>query len=546
MFKFLSSVKLAVPLMLVLGFCVAIGTIIESRYNAEYARMLIYQTSWFYALLGLLWVNIFCATLSRWPFKIHHTGFVITHIGLLTLLIGAFVTAKFGIDGQLIVSEGEENNKVLLPETIIQLQNVTTNQFKTFEIPRGPTKKELNLSISDFLTAKTYLPFSQTQDVYEKATEGDGALKFSIKSPFFNLTQWLHEKDNPEIQMGPATFKLKTSKVATQKEPVLLIFNATTSKLLAQKTLREMQQSSFKVNNVTVKLLRAYKSATVDKSKITEGKNASPNPALELLLEHDGKSIREISYAKFPDFSLNNTTSFNLRLHYIYPNHDQEIAPGNIVEFEMGPPIVVSLYKNKKLEEKKSVQVNEVYQTPWMGIQITVLEAFKKSLKKTLVTQAPLIERAPLPAPAILFNFKFSDTDESIWLTHNQTQDFKLGNEVYSLFYGAKSILLPFNIFLNKFEKIDYPGTQTPKSFQSTVNEKVVISMNEPLKKEGYTLYQASYILQEGMAPASVFSVNKDPGRPIKYLGSTILSIGIIVFTVMRSRLYKNWKKRKA
>jgi cytochrome c biogenesis protein ResB len=68
------------------------------------------------------------------------------------------------------------------------------------------------------------------------------------------------------------------------------------------------------------------------------------------------------------------------------------------------------------------------------------------------------------------------------------------------------------------------------------------ISMNEPLKIEGYTIYQASYSLPPNGPPISVFSVNKDPGRFWKYLGSIILAIGVIVYTLMKSRL--NRKER--
>jgi len=63
--------------------------------------------------------------------------------------------------------------------------------------------------------------------------------------------------------------------------------------------------------------------------------------------------------------------------------------------------------------------------------------------------------------------------------------------------------------------------------------------MNEPLKFGGYTFYQASYNQDErtGEPTATVLSVNYDPGRWIKYLGSLILSVGIIwLFVQTRKR----------
>ena len=64
-FKFVSSVKLAVPLMLTQALIVAVGTIFESRYNSEYAKLMIYNSGWFAGLMGLLWINIFCWDIKK-------------------------------------------------------------------------------------------------------------------------------------------------------------------------------------------------------------------------------------------------------------------------------------------------------------------------------------------------------------------------------------------------------------------------------------------------------------------------------------------------
>jgi len=98
-FGFFSSVRLAIPLMLAIAAVVAAGTVYESMYNTQMARLMVYRTWWFEGLMVLLWLNLFCAALSRYPFKEHHIGFVTTHIGLMTLLVGAQITALWGLDG---------------------------------------------------------------------------------------------------------------------------------------------------------------------------------------------------------------------------------------------------------------------------------------------------------------------------------------------------------------------------------------------------------------------------------------------------------------
>ena len=70
-------------------------------------------------------------------------------------------------------------------------------------------------------------------------------------------------------------------------------------------------------------------------------------------------------------------------------------------------------------------------------------------------------------------------------------------------------------------------------SYQSLVQtpdgQETLIAMNEPLKYQGLTFYQASFQDgPDGTPVASILSVNQDPGRWLKYLGSFVLSLGVV------------------
>ena len=73
---------------------------------------------------------------------------------------------------------------------------------------------------------------------------------------------------------------------------------------------------------------------------------------------------------------------------------------------------------------------------------------------------------------------------------------FTLGNLNFSLSYGSKQILTPFNIFLRDFQLDRYPGSSSPSSFAAevTVVDKDVdkdyrIYMNNVLDYRGCLLY---------------------------------------------------------
>jgi cytochrome c biogenesis protein ResB len=63
--------------------------------------------------------------------------------------------------------------------------------------------------------------------------------------------------------------------------------------------------------------------------------------------------------------------------------------------------------------------------------------------------------------------------------------------------------------------------------------------MNNPLKLNGFTFYQASFQEnKQGQATTSILSVNRDPGRWMKYLGSLFIVLGtVVMFYFKRYRL---------
>lgn len=109
-FSFCASLKLAVILIFSLAAVLAIATFVESAYGLRAVHFAIYGTWWFTLLGLLLAVNIFSAAAIRYPWKRHQTGFVITHIGLLTLLFGCLLSRVGGIDAQMPVFEDQMNH----------------------------------------------------------------------------------------------------------------------------------------------------------------------------------------------------------------------------------------------------------------------------------------------------------------------------------------------------------------------------------------------------------------------------------------------------
>src|SRR5437868_15045906 len=115
--KFLASLKLAVVIILVLASLIAVGTIVESKYDALAARKLVYDTIWMYLVMGALATSLISVMVDRWPWKPRHAPFVFAHIGIIILLLGSVLTMNFGIDGSLRVGVGQSNRYLMVQDT---------------------------------------------------------------------------------------------------------------------------------------------------------------------------------------------------------------------------------------------------------------------------------------------------------------------------------------------------------------------------------------------------------------------------------------------
>lgn len=121
----------------------------------------------------------------------------------------------------------------------------------------------------------------------------------------------------------------------------------------------------------------------------------------------------------------------------------------------------------------------------------------------------------------------------------------QLGGWFFQLAYGAKKIDLPFEILLQDFRLLKYPGSESPSSYESdltiidTLNNKrddYNLFMNHVVDYDGYRFFQSSYdwsndqAKQAGFEPdITILSVNHDFwGTWLSYIGYLLLAIGFI------------------
>ena len=104
-FRFIGSLTFGIILLAVLLFLLALGTFIESEYGSDVARFVLYGNHWFAFLTALLALNITLNILGHFLLW-RSAAFLTTHIGILFLLYGCYLTFQYGEEAQITLPEG--------------------------------------------------------------------------------------------------------------------------------------------------------------------------------------------------------------------------------------------------------------------------------------------------------------------------------------------------------------------------------------------------------------------------------------------------------
>ncbi|MFL6543368.1 MAG: DUF1353 domain-containing protein [Chthoniobacterales bacterium] len=595
LFQFFASLKLAVVLLAVLIVGAIAGTLYESTFDAKVARAYIYGASWFNVWLVLLATNLAVSALSRWPWRKHHVAFLVTHLGIITLLAGAMIGRLFGIEGTMTLFKGEPpNNKLLVDEHQLRVRDSDgiVKGYRAEFIHRPPTaQKPLDLGTlasGARLSVIEYAPAIDSKlNPRSLPSGGAPALHFTIATQMMGqkLESWLLADDQQHgtFNMGLANITLKRG-VAPSPNP-----SATAPTNTGEVDIEESifafanapdQQigKSVKGGSTGAKLQFSKEGLTVN----VAGKAATLDVAGSLGKDVPIEGTPFVAHLQnyWPDFRIqdgkptsitdqpnNPAVLVTLRGRAIpvepardahsgapeMPNGGGATANHLTLFIADDGSISYELASRKAGTSTGKLELNKPLPTGWADWQLTadrLLPHAEEWMDFIPVTQP--VGKSELPDGVRIRVQQGSQTFEQ-WVPAGWQITVPVSPQEVQVAYGWKQIPLPVGLELRDFEVQRNEGSDSPAGFKSTVrvstpegeNATGHCWMNHPFNFPGamwntwtgltFKMSQASWN-PENLSQSTI-QILRDPGWLLKWIGSLLIVSGVfMLFYVKKFR----------
>ena len=529
--KFIASAKFAVIIILVYATYMAVGTFFESYFGTDYAGRAVYKHWGFFLVQGLMFLSIFYALLHRLPYKKRLTGFYMVHIGMIILFCGSFVTYFAGIDGNITLKANEPSRIVNLTRDMLYITDHGSNKEITYLLPYSAGEKFIG-DVYKQIKLKRFFPFAKDKLTWEPPksssrrpsnTNGSKPLIHGSSYIIFNdnVTQEFTMSLHPEALDFPSQSQMGPLKINYLPATLYNCFKQNNASGYILWNSLKNECFTPEERNIEIKRAGSGKTFFVVESDgliYSFFPNSTPWP-----LEFDGQELKPSKNAAIRVFSKK-----------LFQESPQLFLFGKGIAFYEDDTWV-----SQELSKDKSIEL------PWMGFEVALtrhennlVPNLKPAYIKPIQVNNKIIEGE-------MRALEIEVQGKSYWVKSTKPIALMIGGTKYSFFLGNQSLKLPYELNLSRFKMDTDPGTNTPASYESFVNvfdktgvTKSHVYMNNPLKKDGFTLYQASYFKDDSGNYGSVLSVNFDPGRFWKYLGSLLITLGSALhFYIRRSKI---------
>lgn len=521
------SMKFAVVIITLFAITLGYGTFMESYHGAEFANRLVYKSWWFMLLQLMMFISIVVATIVRLPMKKRLYGFYTIHLGLITIFIGALVTYINGIDGSLELMPNTPSRKVIINEDFLKITLIEEQKSIKFNLPFSAYPTKMDGNYNEYIKVKEYIPSAKLETLWQKSNLPEGTIAHGSSYMIFNNNM----NQDFTMSLDPnSDFK------STQK---LGLLNIHYMPITLYKCFTSDSKSGFLIWNTEENTC-----FTPEEKKIEIAATSKGNKFIVFKYKNEMLKF-------FPNFSpLPVNDDLTKKTDSPFRIFSRSLFQDKPHLFLFGEKLAFYKKRKNKWIGHSFDNDHKLIELPWMQFKLRLLAHHNNQspVQKPVFT-LPVQDKGEIVEGNIKA-VKVSLNNKEFWVRSDAPLALQNGQTEVRFQIVPKELNLPYQITLQKFKMETNPGTNSPASYESFVDlldgrindpaSEHHVFMNNPLKYDEFTFYQSSYFPVGPEMYGSVFTVNYDPGRAIKYLGCILLIFGCIWhFYIRRKKTVK-------
>ena len=567
-YRFLASLKLTLIILTALTTILISATWL-SGYDLSIGalRRDLYGSWWFNVLLAALMANLVACTVIRKPWRFWQWGFLVTHSGVLTLMIGAGISFNWKIYGDMEIPEGSsaeafqvegERELVLAAGKEEKRHPLEMNPYvrskpgRLFPLPAG----------LGALRVEEYVPNVSFDRVYEPAPKG----RFDV----IELRTYLGDQkaDRMFLRRGEQggnsliTFAYHGAEEALYRnlsEPggelgTLVVTFGTETRMI---DVRESLGKPVAVGGRTVTVRETFRSLTIGAGGKPEENPAQPdgNPAVVFDVEAGGRVETFYAFTLLPDHS---PMRKGAGMH-------AEEGPGFAAAYRFVPRMsrvwifafpdglrhVITTTKGPTASGPLPPGTRVRHPSMPLDFRIEVARRIENA---ELTVHPEEVKKGRPPNPAIRVSGTGPAEGSSEWLMMGEGVNLTLPSGSVSVAFEPRVYSdLGFSVELVRFKNPPYEGTGRASKFESDLRLREAATgsviagttgVNRPFSHGGWSFYQSAF--NDRVKPVrSILQVSYDPGKPVLYLGCIMVVSGTLFMLFLKPLLIRLVKAAK-
>ena len=556
--QFVGSIRLAVPLLVVIGSILIGATFYESEVGSSVVQQEIYKSPWFGALMFLLAVNLSLSTLLRYPWKgARKVGFAIAHWGLVVIIAGSAAVIHLSVEGMLLArTDGGPVSTLRVEGDLLEvaIPGQATQQTSLFIKDDGSV-------VPDHLGGLSLLGYTnhaiKTVSFTEGAAIDNPAVRLSLSSQRMGQTleRWLAAAPAAydRMDIGPAELQIQKVNSMQELQKALtvpsqesvapwgrleLVLPNQTKTLDVKSSLNQ----AIVLDDISIVVKDFWPDFRLDgNGKPETATQQLRNPAVQLEVSAGESTERWFIFGN-PGFEpirtqLTGDASLAVGIDYTIDANAQPDAFFKVIVDGAGQLHYAA--KSSKGFQSGPLALGQPITPGWADFEITLEEYVPQAKVERNVM--PLPEGAEGGEPALQVA---TAEGQSAWIPWGEPTTVQTSAGDWYVAFSPKLMQLPFALKLNEFIVERNEGSESVAMWTSLVTLMDAqtgeladrrVWMNHPTWFRGWKIAQASW--NPGDLAQSTLQVKREPWwvTGLTWLGSLMVTMGVAVMFYGRS-----------